>query len=239
MRAMIAVLMASGMGLGGCASIVSGTNQPLTVETKFNDNALAGASCKLVNDKGEWFVTTPGSVTVHRAYGPLAVDCTKGASHGSASIKSGTKAMAYGNILFGGLIGAGVDVGTGAAYDYPNVITVDLGDMVKNEIKSEILSTADKATTAPVVAPVLVVAPAAASAPALAAAVAPGQAAALPKVLGPWSFEVEQMAKQRACVGEGAWITGKQGNDATYQVECKGGARFVTVCDVEACHPVS
>jgi hypothetical protein len=35
--------------------------------------------------------------------------------------------MAFGNILFGGFIGAGVDVATGAAYDYPNLLTVDLG----------------------------------------------------------------------------------------------------------------
>lgn len=32
--------------------------------------------------------------------------------------------MAFGNLLFGGVIGAGVDIGTGAAYDYPNLISV-------------------------------------------------------------------------------------------------------------------
>jgi hypothetical protein len=34
--------------------------------------------------------------------------------------------LAFGNILFGGLIGAAVDVGTGAAYDYPSPIIVNL-----------------------------------------------------------------------------------------------------------------
>jgi hypothetical protein len=34
--------------------------------------------------------------------------------------------MAFGNILFGGVIGAGVDVATGAAYDYPAVIEIDM-----------------------------------------------------------------------------------------------------------------
>jgi hypothetical protein len=43
------------------------------------------------------------------------------------SVKSSTKAMAFGNILFGGVIGAGVDVATGAAYDYPTLITVVMG----------------------------------------------------------------------------------------------------------------
>jgi phosphoketolase len=32
-----------------------------------------------------------------------------------------------GNILFGGPIGAGVDMASGAAYDYPNLITVMMG----------------------------------------------------------------------------------------------------------------
>jgi hypothetical protein len=43
------------------------------------------------------------------------------------SAKSSTKGMAFGNILFGGVIGAGVDTATGAAYDYPVLITVQLG----------------------------------------------------------------------------------------------------------------
>jgi uncharacterized protein YceK len=109
--------------LSGCASIVSGTNQSVTVDTP----GCAGASCKLTNDKGNWAVTTPGSVVVHRAYGALTVDCAKeGFPNGTTTVNSSTKGMAFGNILFGGLIGAGVDAGTGAAYDYPNSITVPM-----------------------------------------------------------------------------------------------------------------
>ena len=36
--------------------------------------------------------------------------------------------MAFGNILLGGVIGAGVDIGTGAAYDSPSLITVQMGE---------------------------------------------------------------------------------------------------------------
>lgn len=50
-----------------------------------------------------------------------------------ASVKSSTKAMAFGNIIFGGVIGAGVDVATGAAYDYPTMITVLMGDRITIE----------------------------------------------------------------------------------------------------------
>ncbi len=34
--------------------------------------------------------------------------------------------MAFGNILFGGIIGGAVDAGSGAAYDYPANIVVHL-----------------------------------------------------------------------------------------------------------------
>ncbi|HET8747151.1 MAG TPA: hypothetical protein VFM98_16250 [Ramlibacter sp.] len=114
--------------LTGCASIVNGQNQPVSVETRGESGAVAGANCKLSNNKGTWYVTTPGSTTVQRSYEDLAVLCTKDSHEpGLASVKSSTKPMAFGNIIFGGVIGAAVDVGTGAAYDYPPLITVLMG----------------------------------------------------------------------------------------------------------------
>lgn len=112
----------------GCASIVNGTNQPLSVETRAKGAAVAGASCQLTNDKGTWYVTTPGSVTIHRSGEDLSVKCEKdGAQPGIAAVKSSTKGMAFGNILFGGPIGAGVDIANGSAFDYPGLIQVEMG----------------------------------------------------------------------------------------------------------------
>lgn len=114
--------------LSGCASIVSGTNQVVSVQTMKDGDQFAGASCKLENSKGIWFVKTPGSVTVHRAYGDLSVKCEKeGVDPGLATVKSHTKGMAFGNLLFGGAIGVGVDVSSGAAYDYPTLISLSMG----------------------------------------------------------------------------------------------------------------
>lgn len=111
----------------GCASIVSGSNQSVSVETKQKGTQISNANCKLSNDKGTWFVTTPGSVTVNRSFGDMAVRCEKpGMEPGLLTAKSSTKAMAFGNILFGGAIGAGVDMATGAAYDYPSLFTVEM-----------------------------------------------------------------------------------------------------------------
>lgn len=115
------------IGASGCASIVGGTAQVVSVETMSAGQSLTGASCTLKNPKGEYFVTTPGTLTVNRAYDDLVVKCTReGFAAATASAKSTTKGMAFGNIIFGGVIGGAVDVSTGAAYDYPTLITVQM-----------------------------------------------------------------------------------------------------------------
>ncbi len=127
-RAGLIASLAMTLCFGGCASIVSGHNQSLSVVSKHRDADHSGARCTLVNDKGTWYATTPGTVTVRRSFDPLTVTCTAdGTEPGSTKVKSTTKAMAFGNILFGGFIGAGVDVSTGAAFDYPEILTVHMG----------------------------------------------------------------------------------------------------------------
>lgn len=112
------------LGLTGCASIVNGTNQSVSVHT----TPAYGATCSLENNKGRWFINkTPGSVTVNRSFKDLLVSCEKkGYRPSFKQVKSKTKAMAFGNIVFGGVIGAGVDVADGAAYDYPSDIFVPM-----------------------------------------------------------------------------------------------------------------
>lgn len=122
------ILFAAMPLLGGCASIVTGQHQSVSVETIGEAGNVGGAQCKLSNNKGIWYVTSPGSTMVQRSFEDLAVSCEKqGFTPGLAAFKSTTKSMAFGNILFGGVIGAGVDMSTGAAYDYPSLLTVPLG----------------------------------------------------------------------------------------------------------------
>ncbi|MFH1334789.1 MAG: hypothetical protein ABIH77_05820 [Pseudomonadota bacterium] len=110
--------------LSGCASIVDGSNESVSVSTP----PAKGATCKLTNSKGTWYVNkTPGSTTVHRAYGDMKVTCKKsGYKSGKKDVKSKTKGMAFGNVVFGGVIGAGVDMANGSAYDYPTNIVVPM-----------------------------------------------------------------------------------------------------------------
>jgi hypothetical protein len=109
--------------LAGCASITHGTSQSIAV-----DSNPRGASCTLNNGNGTYYIKeTPASVTVQRSASALTVTCDKdGGYHGAATSDSHTKAMAFGNIIAGGIIGGAVDAGTGAAYDYPPSVFVNL-----------------------------------------------------------------------------------------------------------------
>jgi hypothetical protein len=121
MKKYIAILCA--LTLTSCATVTTGQNQSVSVST----GSETGATCSLTNDSGKWYVnSTPGSVTIQRAYSDLTVSCTKGHLTGLKTVKSSTKAMSFGNVIAGGVIGAAVDVGTGSAYDYPNSIDVPL-----------------------------------------------------------------------------------------------------------------
>lgn len=58
-------------------------------------------------------------------------------------VKSKTKGRAFGNVLAGGIIGVGVDMGDGAAYDYPTEIVVPMKRAAKVE-QSDAGGLADK-----------------------------------------------------------------------------------------------
>ncbi len=132
----LAAVLLAAVTLSGCASIVSGTTQVVSVETLAQGAPVAGASCRLENEKGVYFVTTPGTVAVRRAHGDMRVKCEKsGVPAGFANIKSSTKGLVAGNILLGGAIGAGVDIASGAAYDYPGMFTVLMNETVVNAVQ--------------------------------------------------------------------------------------------------------
>lgn len=172
----------------GCAAITTGTTQPLTVTTKQSGTNVVGASCELTNGKGTYYVTTPGTVTVTRSYSDMVVVCKKDPlPDANMTVKSSVKAMAFGNILLGGVVGVIVDTSTGAAYDYPSSFDLEMGKTVMIGARSEAAATSSdakvtdtaKASTAPTAASAS--APAAAPIAAPAGTVAP-VAAPVPSV---------------------------------------------------------
>ena len=122
------------LSLTGCASVTGSKLEPVSVETILDAQPAPGAGCVLTNDAGKWFVTTPGSVTIQKSYGDLAVDCKIGSvAVGHENVVSHSTGSVWGNIIAGGGIGYIVDRNTGAGFDYPTTITVILqrvSDMV-------------------------------------------------------------------------------------------------------------
>lgn len=114
-------------GLAGCASITSGDDQVVFVETYSAAGPVSGASCKLQNKKGFYYITTPGSLRVLRDYGDMTVTCDKpGLPTSIVRVKSKTGYTVAGNILFP--IGAMVDVASGAAYAYPALMRINMSE---------------------------------------------------------------------------------------------------------------
>jgi hypothetical protein len=118
--------IASLLALTGCASITGSKLQPVSVQTIHDNKEVTGVGCTLTNDAGKWFVTTPGSVTVQKSTGDLAIDCSKEGITGHTAAVSKSNGAVWGNIIAGGGIGYIIDRNTGAGFDYPNAITVVL-----------------------------------------------------------------------------------------------------------------
>ncbi len=120
-----AATAALGIALSGCATIVDGVHQSVSVTT----TPVEGAKCTLTNSEGTWYLTSPGSVDVHKTKNDLTVSCAKdGFETGSQVAVSKFGGATFGNIVAGGLIGAGVDAASGANYYYDSPITVPLGE---------------------------------------------------------------------------------------------------------------
>jgi len=128
-KSAITLLLVATALFGGCASITGTTMQNFTIQTMDRDaKELAGATCEMSNNKGKWFINTPGSTTITRSNDNLNVTCQKtGHENGRVSVVSATKGSMFGNILFGGGIGAIIDHNTGAAYEYPGFVQVMMG----------------------------------------------------------------------------------------------------------------
>jgi hypothetical protein len=112
----LAAIAAMGVAVSGCATIIKGTTQSVSVST----DPVEGARCELTSSEGTWYITTPGSVVVHKTKNDLKVVCTKdGYQEATATIPSSFNGATAGNIIAGGLIGVGIDAASGANYEYP------------------------------------------------------------------------------------------------------------------------
>ena len=131
-------LMASGLTTG-CATITKDANQSVQIETYSKDNQpVTGVTCVAQNDRGQWSVTTPGAVSVHRSGENLLINCEKeGIDLGHGTVISRANGSMFGNILFGGGVGAIIDHNKGTAYTYPAWLRIVMGDKLIYDKKDD------------------------------------------------------------------------------------------------------
>lgn len=111
------------LALTGCATITTGTEQAVYVDTP----EMTGAKCKLTDSKNaSWNVSeSPASVTVTKGNGPMRVACSKqGYKSADVTVEEEFAGATLGNVLLGGGIGVIVDASSGAAQRYPDKVVV-------------------------------------------------------------------------------------------------------------------
>jgi hypothetical protein len=130
MRQRIALAAAMLAAAPGCATITGSELQSILVSTRTRSGEpLEKAECTLQSPSGQWKLVTPGSVTVLRSAEDMQVECRReGHPPGLAKLVSRAHGGMFGNIIFGGGIGALIDHSKGTGYEYPNVVVVTMGE---------------------------------------------------------------------------------------------------------------
>ncbi len=115
-RATAVLCCAISILFAGCSTIVKGTEQQVSVNTPGVPRAL----CQLQSPAiGTRTVQTPANITLPKSKNNVAVSCTAQCYNpGVNTLASDTEVMTAGNVLFGGIIGLGVDAASGAMNTY-------------------------------------------------------------------------------------------------------------------------
>lgn len=112
-----------GIFLSGCATIIEGTTQRVSVTTQ----PVSGAACTLVNERGRWTLTSSSAVEVKRSTSPLNITCKKeGYQDAVGTLNSHTSDGTSVTALLLGPVGVGIDAASGATFHYPNGIVLTL-----------------------------------------------------------------------------------------------------------------
>ena len=96
-----------------------------------NTPGIPGAMCQLQSPAiGVRTVQTPANVTLPKSKHNVAVSCTAQCfSPGVGTLASHTEIMTAGNVLFGGIVGLGVDAASGAMNTYDPGVEVIMTPM--------------------------------------------------------------------------------------------------------------
>jgi hypothetical protein len=133
------LLISACLAATGCATVMNEATQTIKVETQTaNGETVAGADCKMSNDRESVSVKSGGTTDVRRSASDLDIVCTH-PDNPDASARAISRANSgmFGNIIIGGGIGAIIDHNKGTAYTYPTWIRLVFGKVMVFDRNSE------------------------------------------------------------------------------------------------------
>jgi len=114
----------------GCSTLTQSDSQSLSLTASYQGKSV-DPDCRLKNDKGSWDTKAPANISVRKSNEDLEVTCKKdGMPDGLLKAVSRAAGSMFGNILFGGGIGAIIDHSKGTGYAYPDQLPVKMGEAV-------------------------------------------------------------------------------------------------------------
>lgn len=124
------ITLAIAINCVGCSTITQSENQSLALTATYEGKPV-DPTCQIKNDKGSWDAKAPANIAVRKSNEDLEVTCKKeGMPDGLLKAISRAAGSMFGNIIFGGGIGALIDHSKGTGYDYPDRLPVKMGESV-------------------------------------------------------------------------------------------------------------
>jgi len=117
--------------LTGCASVTHGTTQNVKIETLSPAGKVVdGARCRVSNDRNDAEVRSGLTLPVRRSGENLSIECTQaGQPPARGQAISRANVGMVGNVMIGGVLGAVIDAGTGAGFNYPSWVQLIFGEV--------------------------------------------------------------------------------------------------------------
>lgn len=121
----------------GCSTITQSESQSLALTATYEGKPVE-PNCHLTNDKGSWDAQAPTNVMVRKSGEDLDITCKKeGMPDGLLKAISRAAGSMWGNIIFGGGVGALIDHNKGTGYNYPDQLPVKMGESVVVDRKAD------------------------------------------------------------------------------------------------------
>ncbi|MBU0800366.1 MAG: hypothetical protein KKA05_05115 [Alphaproteobacteria bacterium] len=114
------------LAVSGCARLIEGSTQKITIETPGAD----GAACFIENEEFRYKIYAPQTITITRSFYPLNVRClAPGNRQKTVTVRPKIQEATYMNAVNGFVPGMVVDYNSRAFYKFPEKIVVDFTDM--------------------------------------------------------------------------------------------------------------